>query len=84
MHLNRSAQHESETTFNRTHQLPSLRQLIQSRSLFPIASADAMPSACPTSSATFQRRMRPARIPCIEVRRSYACASPQVAKLRTS
>ncbi|KZP05292.1 hypothetical protein FIBSPDRAFT_877698 [Athelia psychrophila] len=65
-------------------QLPSLRQIIQAQSLFPITSADAMPSAYPTSSATFQRHVRPARIPCIEVLRSYACASPQVAKLRTS
>ncbi|KZP20432.1 hypothetical protein FIBSPDRAFT_861666, partial [Athelia psychrophila] len=66
-------------------QLPSLRRLIQSQSLFPIASADAtlLPSAYPTSSVLFQRRMRPARIPCIEVLRSYACASPQVARLRT-
>ncbi|KZP08470.1 hypothetical protein FIBSPDRAFT_261967 [Athelia psychrophila] len=33
MHINRSAQHESETAFNRTHQLPSLHRLIQSQSL---------------------------------------------------
>ncbi|KZP20445.1 hypothetical protein FIBSPDRAFT_539449 [Athelia psychrophila] len=45
MHLNRSliVQHNMnrKTTFNRTHQLPSLRRLIQAQSLFPIVSADA-------------------------------------------